>query len=145
MSETCSVALLVTQHLLYCTTDGKCKRGFCFLVFSHLTCSRSITCCVVDYDQEEFRSELLPHLTRLFSIKDPPQNILILLDNLSIFQTKATPQVFREDVMPLIYVALESDMPSLQEKALKVIPGLCETLEVRCQLFVFSVYGVNDH
>ncbi|KAA1130872.1 hypothetical protein PGTUg99_027382 [Puccinia graminis f. sp. tritici] len=80
-------------------------------------------------ESEEFRSELLPHLTRLFSIKDPPQNILILLDNLSIFQTKATPQVFREDVMPLIYVALESDMPSLQEKALKVIPGLCETLE----------------
>ncbi|PLW24319.1 hypothetical protein PCANC_00924 [Puccinia coronata f. sp. avenae] len=80
-------------------------------------------------ENEEFRSELLPHLTRLFAIKDPPQNILILLDNLSVFQTKATPQVFREEVMPLIYVALESDMPSLQEKALKVIPGLCETLE----------------
>ncbi|OAV97373.1 SCY1 protein kinase [Puccinia triticina 1-1 BBBD Race 1] len=80
-------------------------------------------------ESEEFRTELLPHLTRLFSIKDPPQSILILLDNLSVFQSKATPQVFREDVMPLIYVALESDMPSLQEKALKVIPGLCETLE----------------
>jgi len=80
-------------------------------------------------ESEEFRSELLPHLTRLFSIKDPPQNILILLDNLSVFETKTTPQVFREDVMPLIYVALESDMPTLQEKALKVIPGLCETLE----------------
>ncbi|KNZ56930.1 SCY1 protein kinase [Puccinia sorghi] len=81
-------------------------------------------------ESEEFRSELLPHLTRLFSIKDPPQNILILLDNLSVFETKTTPQVFREDVMPLIYVALESDLPTLQEKALKVIPGLCETLEM---------------
>ncbi|KAI7944356.1 hypothetical protein MJO28_011884 [Puccinia striiformis f. sp. tritici] len=81
-------------------------------------------------ESEEFRSELLPHLTRLFAIKDPPQNILILLDNLSVFQTKATPQVFREEVMPLIYFALESqDLPALQEKALKAIPALCETLE----------------
>ncbi|MBW0500573.1 hypothetical protein O181_040288 [Austropuccinia psidii MF-1] len=80
-------------------------------------------------DAEEFRSDLLPHITPLFSIKDPPQSILTLLDNLSIFQNKATPQLFREEVMPLIYVALESDVPALQEKALKVIPGLCETLE----------------
>lgn len=80
-------------------------------------------------ESEEFRSELLPHLTPLFAIKDPPQNVLILLDSLSILQSKSTPQVFREDVMPLIYFALESDLPSLQEKSLKVIPGLCESLE----------------
>ncbi|CAH7670615.1 SCY1 protein kinase [Phakopsora pachyrhizi] len=82
-----------------------------------------------EMDTEEFRNELLPHLTPLFSIKDPPQSILTLLDNLSLFQNKSTPQVFREEVMPLVYFALESDVPALQEKSLKVIPSLCETLE----------------
>lgn len=80
-------------------------------------------------DTDAFREELLPHLTPLFSIKDPPQSILTLLDNLSIFQTKSTPQVFREQIMPLIYFALESDVPALQEKSLRVIPTLCETLD----------------
>lgn len=32
--------------------------------------------------------------------------------------------------MPLIYFALESDVAALQEKALRVIPKLCETLDV---------------
>ncbi|KAH9816871.1 kinase-like domain-containing protein [Melampsora americana] len=80
-------------------------------------------------DNDAFREELLPHLTPLFSIKDPPQSILTLLDNLAIFQTKSTPQVFREQIMPLIYFALESDVPALQEKSLRVIPTLCETLD----------------
>jgi hypothetical protein len=131
MSKTCPIALPVAQHLFNCPTDGKCKRCFPHL---YIIIILPPTNMLPSFYQEEFRSELLPHLTRLFAIKDPPQNILILLDNLSVFQTKATPQVFREEVMPLIYVALESDMPSLQEKALKVIPGLCETLEVRCWL-----------
>ncbi|EGG05648.1 uncharacterized protein MELLADRAFT_87911 [Melampsora larici-populina 98AG31] len=81
-------------------------------------------------DTDAFREELLPHLTPLFSIKDPPQSILTLLDNLSIFQSKSTPQVFREQIMPLIYFALESDVPALQEKSLRVIPTLCETLDM---------------
>ncbi|POW01735.1 hypothetical protein PSHT_12408 [Puccinia striiformis] len=73
-------------------------------------------------ESEEFRSELLPHLTRLFAIKDPPQNILILLDNLS-------------------------DLPALQEKALKAIPALCETLEythVKQVLFPKVTYTLTE-
>ena len=33
------------------------------------------------------------------------------------------------EVMPLVYHALESDNPIVLEKALKIVPGLCETLD----------------
>lgn len=41
--------------------------------------------------------------------------------------------------MPLVYHALESDNPVVLEKALKVVPGLCESLDYTvCQTFFFS-------
>ncbi|KAI5480849.1 protein serine/threonine kinase [Pseudohyphozyma bogoriensis] len=80
-------------------------------------------------DTDSFRAEVLPHLKPLFGIKDPPQAVISLLDNLSIFSEKCTPTVFREEVMPLIYAALESDNPVVLEKALKVVPRLSETLD----------------
>jgi len=39
--------------------------------------------------------------------------------------------------MPLVYHALESDNPVVLEKALKVVPGLCESLDYTvCQNFL---------
>ncbi|KAG0142147.1 hypothetical protein CROQUDRAFT_82469 [Cronartium quercuum f. sp. fusiforme G11] len=78
---------------------------------------------------ESFRQELLPHLIPLFKIKEPPQIILTLIDHLTILKEKSTPEIFRENIMELIYFALESDLPVLQEKSLRVIPSLCESLE----------------
>jgi hypothetical protein len=34
-----------------------------------------------------------------------------------------------EDVLPLVYNALESDHAIVQERALKVVPDLCETID----------------
>ncbi|KAI9627698.1 hypothetical protein KEM48_012027 [Puccinia striiformis f. sp. tritici PST-130] len=53
-------------------------------------------------ESEEFRSELLPHLTRFLSR--------------------------RGDAFNLFCLGIQ-DLPALQEKALKAIPALCETLE----------------
>ena len=44
----------------------------------------------------QFASLVLPSLKPLFTIKDPPQNMLTLLDNLSILQNKTEKGVFRE-------------------------------------------------
>ncbi|GAA6058768.1 hypothetical protein JCM10212_001884 [Sporobolomyces blumeae] len=78
----------------------------------------------------EFQDRVLPSLKPLFTVKEPPQAVIGLLENVvGVFREKCSPAVFREEVMPLVYHALESDNPVVLEKALKVVPPLCETLD----------------
>lgn len=44
----------------------------------------------------QFASTVLPSLKPLFAIKEPPQNMLTLLDNLKMLQSKTEKNVFRE-------------------------------------------------
>jgi SCY1-like protein 2 len=44
----------------------------------------------------QFAITVLPSLKPLFSIKDPPQNMLTLLDNLSMLQSKTEKAVFKD-------------------------------------------------
>ncbi|KAK0502855.1 kinase-like domain-containing protein [Armillaria luteobubalina] len=77
----------------------------------------------------QFASLVLPSLKPLFAVKEPPQNMLTLLDNLSMLQSKTDKTVFRGEVLPLVYNALESEHAIVQERALKIIPNLCETID----------------
>ncbi|QRV75342.1 SCY1-like protein 2 [Ceratobasidium sp. AG-Ba] len=77
----------------------------------------------------EFASTVLPALKPLFVVRDPPQNVLAMLDNLTLIQGKTTPAVFRADVLPLVYNALDSEHANVQERALKCVPDLCETID----------------
>ncbi|KAK0548899.1 Protein kinase domain-containing protein ppk32 [Tilletia horrida] len=77
----------------------------------------------------EFSTNVLPRLKPLFSIQDPPQNMLMLLDQIELFVSKTSPPTFREDVMPLIYSSLEAEQIMVQERALQAVPRLCELLE----------------
>ncbi|KAF9228683.1 kinase-like protein [Gyrodon lividus] len=77
----------------------------------------------------QFAQLVLPSLKPLFTIKDPPQNMLTLLDNLEMLQSKTEKGAFREQVLPLVYNALESEHAVVQERALKVVPNLCETID----------------
>lgn len=77
----------------------------------------------------EFTSSVLPRLQPLFSVQDPPQNQLMLLDQIDLFVSKTTPQVFREGVTPLLYSSLEAEQPNVQERALQQVPRLCEVLD----------------
>lgn len=78
--------------------------------------------------KEEF-SPVLTKLQPLFAAKDPPQNLMLLLDNLPLFESKTSTQTFRDKIMDLVYNSLESDYPPVQEKVLKAIPELCEHLD----------------
>jgi hypothetical protein len=93
--------------------------------------------------KDEFSESILPAIKPLFAMKDPPQAMLALLDNLTLFHKKCNATVFRGEVLPLIYNALESDIPPVLEKALKVIPTLSEALDV-CQLDPTSLYGLAN-
>ncbi|PFH49107.1 hypothetical protein AMATHDRAFT_76388 [Amanita thiersii Skay4041] len=86
----------------------------------------------------QFASLVLPSLKPVFAVKEPPQNMLTLLDNLQMLQSKTDKLVFREQVLPLVYNALESEHTAVQERALKIVPDLCETIdyaEVQSVLF----------
>ncbi|KAF9492229.1 kinase-like protein [Pleurotus eryngii] len=91
----------------------------------------------------QFATTVLPSLKPLFVIKEPPQNMLTLLDNLSMLQGKTDKVVFREQVLPLVYNALESEHAVVQERALKAVPDLCESIdyaEVQGTLFPRVAY-----
>lgn len=49
-----------------------------------------------DLTQTQFASLVLPSLKPLFVIKEPPQNMLTLLDNLHLLQSKTDKVLFRE-------------------------------------------------
>ncbi|KAN0063348.1 Protein kinase domain-containing protein ppk32 [Thecaphora frezii] len=77
----------------------------------------------------EFTGSVLPKLKPLFQIQDPPQNMLLLLDQIELFVQKTSPTVFREEVTPLLYASLEAESVMVQEKALQTVPRLAEILE----------------
>ncbi|KAF7359384.1 Kinase-like protein [Mycena sanguinolenta] len=77
----------------------------------------------------QFASMVLPSLKPLFVVKEPPQNMLTLLDNLAMLQSKTDKVVFREQVLPLVYNALESEHAVVQERALQCVPDLCESID----------------
>ncbi|KAF9257777.1 kinase-like protein [Marasmius fiardii PR-910] len=77
----------------------------------------------------QFATTVLPSLKPLFGIKEPPNNMLTLLENLPMLQAKTDKLVFKTEVLPLVYHALESDHGVVQEKALKMVPDLCETVD----------------
>ncbi|KAL0567575.1 Protein kinase domain-containing protein ppk32 [Marasmius crinis-equi] len=78
----------------------------------------------------QFAAMVLPSLKPLFAIKEPPNNMLTLLDNLPMLQSKTDKNTFKTEVLPLVYTALESEQhAAVQEKALKMVPDLCETVD----------------
>lgn len=78
----------------------------------------------------EFTNSVLPKLKPLFSVQDPPQNMLLLLDQIeSLFVPKTSPTTFREEVTPLLYAALEAENVLVQERALQTVPRLAQILE----------------
>ncbi|KAI8050149.1 kinase-like domain-containing protein [Gilbertella persicaria] len=88
--------------------------------------------------QNEFCDLVLPSLKPVFNIRDPPQNMIVLLEKLDVLQQKTPREVFRDDVMPLVYAALEAPTAVVQEKALRIIPSLAESLDytaVKSSLF----------
>lgn len=88
--------------------------------------------------QQEFCDLVLPALKPIFNVRDPPQNMIVLLEKLDVLQKKTPREIFRDEVMPLVYAALDAPTAVVQEKALRIIPSLAESLDytaVKSSLF----------
>ncbi|ORX51255.1 ARM repeat-containing protein [Hesseltinella vesiculosa] len=79
--------------------------------------------------EKEFCDLVLPGLKPVFSVRDPPQHMIVLLERLDALQAKTPREVFRDDIMPLVYSALENPSVLVQEKAMRIVPSLCESLD----------------
>ena len=80
-------------------------------------------------NQHEFCDLVLPALKPVFEVRDPPQNMIVLLEKLDVLQQKTPRETFRDDIMPLVYAALEAPTALVQEKALRIVPSLAESLD----------------
>ncbi|RIA86529.1 kinase-like domain-containing protein [Glomus cerebriforme] len=78
----------------------------------------------------DFCEKVLNPLKPVFSVSEPMQNMITCLDNIDLFQQKTSSYIFKEDVMPLIYHALEVTSPAIQDKVLKVIPTIADSLDI---------------
>lgn len=102
----------------------------------------------MDTGSGEFARRILPALKPLFILKDAPQGTLALLERSEILLQMTSMDIFKADVMPLVITALESPAPMVQERALKVIPGISQALEystVKNTLFpkIAHLYGTT--
>ncbi|KAI8828392.1 kinase-like domain-containing protein [Chytriomyces cf. hyalinus JEL632] len=80
---------------------------------------------------QDFMTKILPALKPVFKMNDPPQALLLLLSRMDIFLSKcsSSAETFKQDVMPLLYTALESRVPAVQEQAIKTVPTILPTLD----------------
>nr|CAG8594463.1 3182_t:CDS:10 [Entrophospora candida] len=79
---------------------------------------------------DDFYEKILKPLKPIFAISEPMQSMIICLDKIDLFKSKTSTSIFKEDVMPLIYFALEAKSPAIQEKALRVVPNVLDRLDI---------------
>ncbi|XP_076044582.1 SCY1-like protein 2 isoform X2 [Oratosquilla oratoria] len=79
--------------------------------------------------KEEFVTHILPALTPIMKLTEPIQVMLQLMQNMELLLTKTPPENVKNDVMPLIYRALECDIQQIQELCLSIIPMCASHVE----------------
>ncbi|CAG5134144.1 unnamed protein product [Candidula unifasciata] len=79
--------------------------------------------------KEEYQALVLPELIPFFKIREPVQVMLMFLQNMSLLLSKTPAQQIQTYVFPLIFSALESDSPQIQELCLSIIPTFADLIE----------------
>ncbi|KAJ1769412.1 Protein kinase domain-containing protein ppk32 [Coemansia sp. RSA 1813] len=79
----------------------------------------------------EFTVRALPGLKPLLVAvqESSPQAICVVLDHLAVLEEKSPRDVFRSDVMALVYGALVSADPRVQDKTLSAVPAIAKSLD----------------
>ncbi|XP_059155505.1 SCY1-like protein 2 isoform X2 [Physella acuta] len=79
--------------------------------------------------KEEYQALVLPDLIPFFKIREPVQVMLMFLQNMNLLLSKTPTQQIQTYVFPLIFSALESDSPQIQELCLHIIPTFADLIE----------------
>ncbi|XP_064634954.1 SCY1-like protein 2 [Lineus longissimus] len=77
----------------------------------------------------EFVKHVLPSLIPAFQIAVPIQISLIFIQNMNILLKKTPSADVKNHILPMIYRALEADVPQIQELCLNIIPTFASLIE----------------
>ncbi|KAK4470494.1 hypothetical protein MN116_005622 [Schistosoma mekongi] len=80
--------------------------------------------------QDEFIQYMLPRLIPVMTMKEPIQIILIFLQNLHILSEKFPVKEFRNYVLPILQLALDTDNKMIQELCLKSLPTIGKAMDL---------------
>ncbi|KAJ1854589.1 Protein kinase domain-containing protein ppk32 [Coemansia sp. RSA 1822] len=118
----------VLPHLLSTVSDHKLLRFTMPCVFY----------VAEQLSKDEFTALVLPELRPIFAMGDQqPHAVVVVLEHLQLLQSKMHADTFRSVVMPLVYAALLSSAPVVQDHALQQAARAAEAVsaaDVRDQL-----------
>ncbi|XP_049806248.1 SCY1-like protein 2 [Schistocerca nitens] len=72
--------------------------------------------------REEYITFVLPHLKPVMKIQEPIQVLLIFMQKMELLLYLTPSEEIKNDVLPMIYRALESNVQQIQELCLSVLP-----------------------
>ncbi|GAB1598827.1 SCY1-like protein 2 [Argonauta hians] len=79
--------------------------------------------------EKEYVALILPEIIPMFKIQKPVQVLLIFLQNMTLLLSKTSPTDIKNHVLPMVYQALESNDPQIQELVLNIIPTFASMIE----------------
>lgn len=77
----------------------------------------------------DFVQYILPELRPVMKMTDPIQILLIFMQRMEMLLSKTPPTDVKNDVLPMIYRALESETTQIQELCLSIVPGFAGLLD----------------
>ncbi|XP_074660657.1 SCY1-like protein 2 isoform X2 [Tubulanus polymorphus] len=89
----------------------------------------SILAIAEQITDSEYVTHCLPLLKPAFAIENPVQISLIFMQNMSLLLQKTPPADVKNHILPMIFRALESNSPQIQEICLSVIPTFASLIE----------------
>ncbi|XP_012265187.2 SCY1-like protein 2 [Athalia rosae] len=78
---------------------------------------------------EEFRTHILPNLRPVLALEDPPQISLVLLQRVDLLLKLCPADAIRNDILPLLTRALDSDWEQTQELCLAALPSIANLID----------------
>ena len=109
----------------------------------------SVIFLIQECSQLEYETYIQPHTRPLFSGPKTVQASVTLLDSLPVFLEKTSQEELEQDILPMLYLAMESSMSQVQMDAASAVPTILDYLcddVIRVELVprVRSVYLTNE-
>uniref|UniRef100_A0A8C2XNE7 Protein kinase domain-containing protein n=1 Tax=Cyclopterus lumpus TaxID=8103 RepID=A0A8C2XNE7_CYCLU len=79
--------------------------------------------------KEEYVRLIMPDLTPVFKQQEPIQILLIFLQKMDLLLTKTPSEDIKNNVLPMVYRALEAPSVQIQELCLNIIPTFANLIE----------------
>ncbi|XP_031557688.1 SCY1-like protein 2 [Actinia tenebrosa] len=82
-----------------------------------------------DCTTDEYVRLILPELKPVFKIQDPIQVTIIFLKKLELLLSKTPSDSIRDDVLPMVFRALEAPSTDIQEMVLNIVPNFAPLVD----------------